>query len=155
MGGRDLASMDPSLGRIFTQLGIQDPLPNEQAAPAFGPRGLEFALANSPASRLLSTTKGLLDYYRKSLTQRASNALLGMKLTTVNQQQRRRGVRELMNARMKEAGVRPFETYQPSQEYIKGLPEGEERKALEIITALTKSFERERKAKKKAKQDGR
>lgn len=155
MGGRDLASMDPSLGRIFTQLGIQDPLPNEQAAPAFGSRGLEFALANSPVSRLLSTTKGLLDYDRKSLTQRASNALLGMKLTTVNQQQRRRGVRELMNARMKEAGVRPFETYQPSQEYIKGLPEGEERKALEIITALTKSFERERKAKKKAKQDGR
>ena len=154
MGGRDLASMDPSLGRIFTQLGIQDPLPNEQAAPAFGSRGLEFALANSPVSRLLSTVKGVVDT-RKSPIQRASNALLGMKLTTVNQQQRRRGVRELMNARMKEAGVRPFETYQPSQEYIKGLPEGEERKALEIITALTKSFERERKAKKKAKQDGR
>ena len=154
MGGRDLASMDPTLGRIFTQLGIQDPLPNRQAAPAFGSRGLEFALANSPVSRLLSTTKGLLDD-RKTPLQRASNALLGMRLTTVDPQQRRRGVREVMNARMKDIGVRPFVTYQPSQEYIKSLPEGEEREALEIITALTKSFERERKAKKKAEQDGR
>jgi hypothetical protein len=153
LGGRDLDSMDPTLGRIFTQLGIQDPLPNKQAAPAFGSRGLEFALSNSPVSRLLSTVKGGLDD-RKTLVQRASNALLGMRLTTVDPQQRRRGAREVINARIKELGVRPFVTYRPSKDYVESLPEGEEKQALKVANAIIKSFERERR-KEKAEQDGR
>ena len=142
-GGRDLTSMDPLLGRILTSAGIQEELPNRQAAPAFGSRGLEFALANSPVSRLLSTARVLSDD-RKTIPQKAMKSLLGMQMTTVQPQQRRYQAHEIINARLKELGVRPFVTYNPSKEYIEGLPEGQEKESLRISKALIKALEKER-----------
>lgn len=152
LGGRDLYDMDPTLGRIFTQLGIQSPLPNQQAAPAFGSRSLEFALSNSPVSRILSTTRTMLDD-RKSIAQRAMQTLTGLRITTVSPEQKRRGARDTIDAMLKEMGVRPFTTFQPSKEWVEQLPEGEEKRSIQAINELKKLWERERRAKKKAEQN--
>lgn len=136
LGGRDLADMDPVLGRLFTQVGLQAELPGGQAAPAFGSRGLEFFLSNSPASRLLSTPKTLLDS-RKSILQRGMVTLTGMRISSVSDQQRQRGVRELTDAIAKESGARPFTTFHISKgllEDVSGDPE--KAKRLEVIKKL-------------------
>ena len=117
MGGRDIEDMDPVLGRIFTQLGLQAKKEGGQAAPAFGSRGLEFVLSNSPVSRILSSSKTLLDD-RKSLLSRASNVLTGIKITSVSPEQRQRGLREILNARAKELGARPFTTLHISKSML-------------------------------------
>jgi hypothetical protein len=116
MGGRDINTMDPLLGRILTQLGVQDALPNQNARPALGSPMLEHALANSPVSRLLSTTKTLLDSpERKSILDKALITLTGMRITSVSPEQRQRGIRELTNKLSQDLGARSFETYHISQ----------------------------------------
>ena len=67
-----------------------------------------------------------------------------MQMTTVQPQQRRYQAHEIINARLKELGVRPFVTYNPSKEYIEGLPEGQEKESLRISKALIKALEKER-----------
>jgi len=127
MGGRDIADMDPLLGRIFTQLGIQESKPNQNAKPAFGSPLLEHALANSPLSRVLSTTKTLLEpSERKSILDKALITLSGMRITSVSPEQRDRGIRELTNAIAKEHGARAFTTLPITPELLeetKGSPE--------------------------------
>ncbi len=127
MGGRDIADMDPLLGRIFTQLGIQNAKPNQNAKPAFGSPLLEHALANSPLSRVLSTTKTLLEpSERKSIIDKALITLSGMRITSVSPEQRDRGIRELTNAIAKEHGARAFTTLPITPELLeetKGSPE--------------------------------
>lgn len=118
MGGRDIADMDPLLGRIFTQAGLQNELPSQQAAPAFGSRSLEFLLANSPFSAVLSTAKTALDYDRKTGMQRALNLLTGLKFTTVSPEGSRRALREVINADARDVGARAFETFHVSPELI-------------------------------------
>jgi hypothetical protein len=116
MGGRDINTMDPLLGRILTQLGVQDALPNQNARPAFGSPMLEHALANSPVSRILSTTKTLLDSpERKSILDKAIITLTGMRITSVSPEQRQRGIRELTNKLSQDLGARSFETFHISQ----------------------------------------
>jgi len=116
MGGRDINTMDPLLGRILTQLGVQEALPNQNARPAFGSPMLEHALANSPLSRLLSTTKTLVDSpERKSILDKAIITLTGMRITSVSPEQRQRGIRELTNKLSQDLGARAFETYHISQ----------------------------------------
>lgn len=61
MGGRDLNDMDPLVGRLLTNLGIREEDPvSGQAKDFMGPLA-EQVLANSPATRFLSTARQLTD----------------------------------------------------------------------------------------------
>jgi len=116
LGGRDLVDMDPSMGRILTQLGIREPTPSGRATP-FISRGLEFAVSNSPISRVVSSTKTALDS-RKSLLERAANLLTGLKIETVSPEQSRSALRDIGNAIARDAGARSFETFHVPQSLI-------------------------------------
>jgi hypothetical protein len=152
MGGRSLHEMDPTLGRIFTQLGLQKPMPNEQAAPAFGSRGLEFALANSPFSRRLSQIKGMLDSpERKSLMQKLVGQSTGVKITSVSPEARRQGLRDITNSIAREAGARAFTTYHVSED-LKAAVQDNPRLAekLGYVDKIRKQLNKEQRDKKKA-----
>ena len=122
MGGRDLEDMDPVIGRILTQLGLQDELPGGQAAPFMGSRGLEFVASNSPISRALSSLKMALDS-RKTKIERAANLTTGMRITTVSPQGARSGLRDTVNAIIRDAGGRGFQSFSASDELLDYLKE--------------------------------
>jgi hypothetical protein len=153
LGGRDLADMDPSLGRIFTQLGLQTPRPGGQASPAFGSPGLEFLLSNSPVSRILSTTKTVLDD-RKNVIERAANVLTGMRITSVSPEQKQRGIREITNAIAKDLGSRPFTTFHISQELLDDAKENDPEKYATLlrIKEMRKVWDAEQRIKRRAKE---
>jgi hypothetical protein len=150
LGGRDLADMDPSLGRIFTQLGLQKPRPGGQASPAFGSPGLEFLLSNSPVSRILSTTKTALDD-RKNVIERAANILTGMRITSVSPEQKQRGIREITNAIAKDLGSRPFTTFHISQELLDDAKESDPEKYATLlrIKEMRKVWDAEQRVKRR------
>ncbi|MEO1841606.1 MAG: hypothetical protein ABGY21_08955 [Pseudomonadota bacterium] len=116
LGGRDLSDMDPNMGRILTQLGLREETPSGKAEP-FISRGAEFAVSNSPISRIISSTKTLLDD-RKSMPARALNLTTGMNITTVSPDQSRRALRDIGNAIARDAGARPFETFHISKDLV-------------------------------------
>lgn len=61
MGGRELSDMDPTVGRLLVNLGLQKENPISGRAPEFGGGFTEHALANSPFARLLTTARTLTD----------------------------------------------------------------------------------------------
>jgi len=111
-GGRELSELDPAVGRILKRskeiTGLADP-DDRRPAPFIGLR-TEHILSNSPAARLLSTTRTLLDN-RKSWWQKGVNLLLGPKYTTISPQQQHSMMQSEVDAIFKEMGVRPFTKY--------------------------------------------
>lgn len=148
LGGRDIDSMDPVIGRILTQLGVQDALPGGQAAPVGGSRAAEFIASNSPVSRILSSTRTALDD-RKTLLQRAINLTTGMRVTSVSPEQRRRGLRELTDSIARDSGARSFETFHISDELIESVPDDQAR-ILRAIKELRRRWDQRRKAEQRA-----
>jgi len=116
LGGRDLTDMDPTIGRILTQVGLREETPSGRAEPFISP-GVEFAASNSPISRILSSTKTLLDD-RKSLPARLANLGTGLRITTVSPDQSRRALRDIGNAIARDAGARPFETFHINDDLV-------------------------------------
>ena len=152
LGGRDIVDMDPVLGRIFTNVGLQDARPNGQAAPAFGSRTLEFALSNSPVSRILSNVKTLTESSdRKNPLEKALNLATGIKVTSVSPQVRARGLRDLANAISKELGASAFTEFNVTDELLASAEGDPERYAtLLAIKELKKIWDKRRRAEKKA-----
>lgn len=150
LGGRDLADMDPTLGRIFTQLGIQEEIPGNRAAPAFGSRTLEFALANSPLARALTSLRTALDD-RKTGTQRAANLLSGFRFTTVSPEQSRSALREVTDAMARDSGARSFETFHMSEEFLDQFKDSnpEVYQKLQAITQLRSIWAKQNREKRK------
>lgn len=60
MGGRDLEDMDPTVGRILSNVGLGGELPSGRAKP-FISQTTEHLLANSPMARLLTTIRTATD----------------------------------------------------------------------------------------------
>jgi hypothetical protein len=150
LGGRDIADMDPVGGRILTQLGLQKERPGGQAAPMLGSPGLEFLLSNSPVSRILSSTKTLLDD-RKNVLERATNVLTGLRITSVSPEQKQRGIRELTNAISKELGARPFTTFHISDELLEDAKENDPEKYATLlrIRQMRKEWDAQQRIKRK------
>lgn len=150
LGGRDIADMDPVGGRILTQLGLQKERPGGQAAPMLGSPGLEFLLSNSPVSRILSSTKTLLDD-RKNVLERAANVLTGLRITSVSPEQKQRGIRELTNAISKELGARPFTTFHISDELLEDAKESDPEKYATLlrIKEMRKEWDKQQRIKRK------
>ena len=146
LGGRDISDMDPNMGRILTQLGLREETPSKKAEP-FISRGAEFAVSNSPISRIISSTKTLLDD-RKSMPARALNLTTGMSITTVSPDQSRRALRDIGNAIARDAGARPFETFHISKDLIEYVQsrDPELAQALEGIKQQRSRWGKERRA---------
>ena len=150
LGGRDLNSMDPLLGRVLTQVGIQKEKPNGGAFPAFDSPALEFMISNSPVSRILSSTKTALDD-RKSIIERSLNILTGMRITSVSPEVKQRGLRELTNSVASDLGARSFETFHISDALLQHAKETDPEKyeKLLAIKAMRKKWDAERRIKKR------
>jgi hypothetical protein len=112
LGGRDLSELDPTIGRIRQRAGEATGLlePTNRRPDPFISTTVEHLLSNSPAARLLSSTRTLLDN-RKSYSQRAVNLLLGPKFTTISPQQQQSMLRNEFDAVMKKNGIPPFTRY--------------------------------------------
>jgi len=123
-GGRELSELDPAVGRILKRAkeitGMADP-DDRRPAPFIGLR-TEHLLSNSPAARLLSTTRTLLDN-RKTWWQKGVNLLLGPKYTTISPQQRHSMMQSEVDAIFKEMGVRPFTKYAMKKGEIEAIEE--------------------------------
>jgi hypothetical protein len=156
LGARDLADMDPALGRIFTNLGLQDEAPGGNARPAFGSRPLEFFLSNSPVSRILSTVKTITEEGdRKNPLEKAMNVLTGLRITSVSPQVRQRGLREYVNAQAKELGARPFSDFTISDALLDDARarSEEDYQRLIAIDQLKDTWDQKRKGEQKAKRE--
>lgn len=84
MGGRDLADMDPALGRLLTNAGVmsEDPI-SGRAHPALGSPLLEHVAMNSPFSRMFTTARQLTDD-RKSWGDLGVNLLTGIRQSDIS-----------------------------------------------------------------------
>lgn len=98
--GRTLDEMDPTLGRILSNVSGQDePVPTN--------RFMEQVLANSPLSRGLTTARMLTDD-RKSPFEIGLNFLTGIKTTDINQRQQDDVVRKRTNEVLDRLGAHDF-----------------------------------------------
>jgi hypothetical protein len=108
MGGRRLDDLDPSLGRLATNLGLQEEGPSRRATPVGGPL-LESMLAASPASRIISMAKiATTDPKRSSAIEKVARLLSGIRVEAVSQEQITRDIRDRLNAIQVQSGARPL-----------------------------------------------
>lgn len=102
MGGRDIADLDPALGRTLTNVGLLSELPGG-GAPAVGGRVTEHLLSNSPLARLLTTARTLTDP-RKRLGgtvlpgESLVNVFTGLRISDVSPAQQDRALEDAIGA---------------------------------------------------------
>lgn len=106
MGGRRLDDLDPSVGRILTNVGLQDLGPSGRPTP-FGSPMVESLLAASPASRAISLAKIATSPQQTSLD-KLMRILAGAKVEVVTKEQTVREIRDRVNAMQIESGARPL-----------------------------------------------
>jgi hypothetical protein len=99
-GGRELADLDPTLGRLLANITGRDQVIQT-------PRLLEVILSNVPGSRVLTTLRQLTDT-RKGIGTGALNALTGFKTTDVSPGAQDVVLRELAAPIEKSLGAREF-----------------------------------------------
>lgn len=106
MGGRRLDDLDPTMGRIALNLGLQSPNASGRPTPVIGPVS-ESVAAMSPVSRLLSTTKIATDK-RLSPGEKVWRLVTGVRMETVEKEQITRDLRDRLNALQIKLGARPL-----------------------------------------------
>lgn len=108
MGGRRLNEMDPTIGRIATNLGLQELAPSGRARPV-GTELLESIAAASPLSRILSSAKMLsTPVNRSGAIEKVARLLTGARVETVTPEKITLDVRDRLNALQVKAGARPL-----------------------------------------------
>jgi len=140
LGGRELSEMDPAFGRIVQRSGELLGLREESDARPVSPIGAtgEHLLSNSPAARVVSTVKTMLDN-RKSLAQRAVNLLSGVKFTTISPENQQSMLRAELDAVLKERGVRPFTRYSLRKGEIEEIEESGDQELAMKLRAVEKA----------------
>lgn len=106
MGGRRLDDLDPTMGRIAANLGLQNVDASGRPLPIGGPAAESIA-AMSPVSRLLSTTKIATDK-RLSPGEKVWRLVTGVRMETVEKEQITRDLRDRLNALQIKLGARPL-----------------------------------------------
>ena len=129
-GGRDLDDMDPLLGRTLSNVGQTVGLYDSQR-PVRTPKLAELVIANSPASRVLSTTRQLFDP-RKGVLSRAVNFGTGFKVSSVSPAAQDRELRIKAESLMRELGGRSFERVYIPDEELAAMSPSERQKAEEL-----------------------
>lgn len=108
MGGRRLDDLDPTMGRLLVNLGMQDLGPSGRAKPFAGSMAESIAAA-SPASRLLSIAKiATADPARSGPVEKVIRLLSGFKVEHVSPEQITRDIRDRLNALQIKSGARPL-----------------------------------------------
>lgn len=138
MGGRDLSTMDPTLGRIAANLvGSTEPVTFP------GSDALEFVLGNSPLSRVLTTARTLTDARKDPLT-KLSTLTTGIRVTDVSPAAQDAVLRERIQQLQRELGGRDFDTVTMPADKLAALPPeqrakyDELRQAVNTLTKLAK-----------------
>lgn len=111
MGGRRLDDLDPSIGRLLTNIGVQDLDPSGRAAPVLGSATIESIAAASPVSRMISMAKiATNDPKRAGTVEKLARLLTGVRIENVSPEQITRDIRDRINALQVQAGARPLTT---------------------------------------------
>lgn len=154
MGGRRLDDLDPTLGRLATNLGLQELSPSGRATPVGGPM-LESIAAASPIARLLSTGKIATDT-RTTAATKVIRLLSGARIETVSQEQVTRDIRDRINALQIEAGARPLTMVPGTKELQDELVARGDLKTAALLAqygAVLKAQKKEEAARKKAEKE--
>lgn len=154
-GGRSLRDMDPTYGRILTNLAdIATGGKTIKAEPIMGSPMAEQVLASLPTSRIGTTARTLTDKRKyENPIKLFSNLLTGVRISDVSQRSWDAAVNDLASEVLKDMGARDFvKTYMP--EYVReSMNEGElsETAALEQTLAWLADRAKQRTAEAKAK----
>lgn len=151
MGGRAIEDLDPTVGRTIrnVQQMVSGDSSYQQAVRYPGSGPVEFILGNSPASRLLTTTRQMTDP-RKSWTAKFLNTLTGMRITDVTPASSEAILREKARNMMYHMGAKTFErTYLPEDVMAQMSPQAQ--MAAREYQALFNELARRSKARANAK----
>lgn len=154
-GGRDLLDMDPTIGRTMTN--ISDLVTGERTerADPFLSRGFEMLAANSPASRILTTARTLVDprKYEGPLGAAAMplNLGTGLRITDISPAAQDAMLRDAASAVARESGAKSYETVYYPQELIADVAEEDPERAeqMEAFNRLRNLLARKAKERKK------
>jgi hypothetical protein len=108
--GEPLESLDPTIGRTLSNVGVNLGLRDPEAGPVryTGDKAAEFALGLSPFSRLGTTVRKLTDT-RKGITEKLLNATLGLNTTAVSPQKQQYTLSKKAEQVAKAAGAKSRE----------------------------------------------
>jgi hypothetical protein len=109
MGGRRLDDLDPTIGRILANVGLQSVDASGRAQPFLDSPVLESLAAAGPASRMLSVGKIATDKRADAVT-KVLRLLSGVRTEYVTQEMVTRDLRDRLNAIQIAAGARPLTT---------------------------------------------
>ena len=126
LGGRSLDDLDPGMGRLIQNIRQQTGnLPAGRVDPVQLPKPLEFAVANSPLSRILTTARVASDP-RKSVGERALNLLTGARTTTISPGAKEAILREKLSDFVRGYGGKQFtHDYLPKDKIDPSTPLGQ------------------------------
>jgi len=139
MGGRRLDDLDPSIGRLLTNLGVQGLDASGRARPAFGSPILESIAAASPASRVISMAKiATTDPERAGAVEKVIRLMTGVRTENVSPEQITRDIRDRLNAIQVKHGARPLTTVIGAKGMIEELTARGEFEAADELTRIEK-----------------
>ena len=139
MGGRRLDDLDPSIGRLLTNLGVQGLDASGRARPAFGSPILESIAAASPASRVISMAKiATTDPERAGAVEKVIRLMTGVRTENVSPEQIIRDIRDRLNAIQVKHGARPLTTVIGAKGMIEELTARGEFEAADELTRIEK-----------------
>lgn len=109
MGGRDLGDMDPTIGRLLSNIGESTGLMEPGSGPVRFPAQtpIEFMIGNSPFSRAASTARSAFDP-RKSAAAKMANILTGTRVSDVSTKTQDAVLRDAATKLGKEIGAKEF-----------------------------------------------
>lgn len=149
--GRPLETMDPTIRRTISN--IQEQLGGEPAGRLPPPGLLEFAAANSPFSRYLTTARQLSDP-RKGILGNVMMQATGLRFTDISPAAQEATLRQRAAELMKEMGARTFEKVYFDKDEIPNLPPEDQETATKL-NALQRLLARKASARARLAEAGR
>lgn len=145
MGGRRLDDLDPTMGRIATNLGLQSEDASGRATPVGSPV-LESLASAGPLSRMLSTAKMLTTSSdRLSAKDKVIRMLSGARIENVSQEQVTRDLRDRLNALQIQLGARPLTIVSGADKLKKYAEEQGDTATAERLDRIEKALSAQRK----------
>jgi hypothetical protein len=132
---RSLDLMDPVLGRIAANIAgePEGPLPPQYKFGGSYNKFIEQLVANSPLARAATTARQLTDTRAESdIPQKLLRLMTGLKFTTVEPYTREAVMRDALEERATELGMRSFQTVQFPEDRIAALPEADQERVRQL-----------------------
>lgn len=136
MGARRLDDLDPTMGRILTNLGVMEKDASGRAKPVLSPTAESLAAA-SPLSRMLSTAKVMTTSKERSgAIEKVARLLSGVRIENVTPEIIVRDVRDRLNAIQIEHGAHPLTTVIGTKGLIEHLMKSGDMKGAERLQKI-------------------